>query len=468
MPKRKASFTEFATGKYRRKDSTSSTFGDTIGRFSSSASGAALGFIGGDVPGAVAGAVMGARAYDYARANDQFEAIGPDAELPQRKNMGKATYSGFIKKPKYQKPTYMDNASKKGSIVTFETYGSVSDPHAVYVNHSTYQFESISFALRFAMIRKLLVIAGVPILNRYDELPLNRIDNSTGFRVVYVHYNPLNGIKTEVGYNILDNETLTDVTNAFVAFENLIEAYMNGAAGNQEPYKLLLYTFATGADITTYRLAGQFNISDELFTMFMFSNLKVQNRTAGDLAPAGDLNIDRSDTQPLVVTCYEFRNADARMRSATAYGISDHSLNGCSKDSVRLLRAGSTLAPTDFGPTNDFQNAPSKVFFQNCNGVSKTVLQPGQMKEAIISYKMVGKGISFFTKLKYENLIPGSGQISNVLGRGQILCFEEKMRTVSTNPVKIHYERKFSVCCFSVTKKSGYIQPNSASAEYNV
>jgi len=475
MTKRKASFDDFRTGKYRRfsdsSHSWSSTMSDHALRFASRASGAALGFIGGDVPGAIEGAVYAGRAYDFTHQDDNdFRAVEGTLDvnpLPQTKTMGKAMYSGKFKKPKYSKPTAFDIAGKSGSIADVETYGNVVDPHCCYINHSTYQFDAISFSIRYALIRKLFKLAGIAYVNKYEELPLNKPDNSIGFKLIYTYYNTLNGVHTSTEYLTVDNQTLTDIVIGFIQFTLLLEEYMNGGAGNKEPYKLALYS-ADGQAITTeYRLASQLTISDEEIHLLSYSSMKVQNRTKGDLAGAADYNVERSDNQPLVVTLFEFRNADPRMRSASTFGIANHVLNGISLVNPRLLRAGSQATPGDFGPTNEFQNTPSKTFFQNCIKSSKSILQPGQMKESIVKYGFSGKGVAFFTKLKYENKVPVTNQISDVFGRSQLLVFEEKMRTAGSNQVTIAYERKYKVACYSVTRKNGYIQPNFSTYNWN-
>lgn len=42
------------------------------------------------------------------------------------------------------------------------------------------------------------------------------------------------------------------------------------------------------------------------------------------------------------------------------------------------------------------------------------------------------------------------------------------MRTIGTNPVSIHYERKLSVGCYAVTKKGGSIVPSFSTQELNL
>lgn len=466
MTKRKASSYEIATGDYKRyKDRTWSEWGL---RTAAVASGAELGFLTAELPGAVNGAVYAGRAFDYIAHGgelDSFESTDLKEPLPQTKTMGK--YVGYLKNATKKRDDVYVKAGRTGGLHDQETFGLVTDPNCVYIHHSTYSFNAISFAVRFALIRKVFHLAGIPVVNRFEELPLQTPTNSIGFRIEYLHYNPLTGVQTTVGYNTVDNETLTDVTNSFVGFDTALEQYMGGAFPNQEPLKLLLYRADLHAT-TDFRLAAQLNISDEEMHLNCYSNIKVQNRTVGDAAVAGDRATDRTDSQPVVCTLYHFNNADPRLRSSTNYGSTVNVLSGCSPDTIKLLRAGSVAAPLSFGALNEFQNAPPKSIFQNCPRLSKTVIQPGEIREAIVSYAIVGRGLAFFKKLTFEGTNAGVTTVSGVLGRSQMLVFEEKMRTVGTNPVSIHYERKHKTACYSITRKSGFIQPHLQIIETNL
>jgi len=454
---------ELATGKYKR--SKPQSWGKWAWKAAAVTGGAQLGFIYQNVPGAVSGGVYASRAYDFTHQDEGFESLVREEVVDQTKIMGK--FNGRLKKPVYKKDNIYLNAGKKGGLADTEVFGQVADPNCVYIHHSTYGYNSISFVIRFALIRKLFAIAGCSVVNRFEELPLKQADNSLGFRLEYVHYNPITGVQTATGYNTADNETLTDVTNSFIQFDQLLEQYMNGANPNKEPLKLLLYHLDDSATPFNKRLSAALNISDEEMHLYCYSNIKVQNRTIGDGAAAGDKGTERVDSQPVVCSLYEFSNADARLRSTTNYGTSEYVLNGCSSENVKLLRAGSSAVPAEFGPVNDFQNAPPKNMFLNCKKMSKTIINPGEIRESIVSTSIVGKGLAFFKKITFFGNNDTSSIVSGVVGKSQLLVFEEKMRTAGTNPVSVHYERKHKVACYSVTRRQGTIQPHLAIVQVN-
>jgi len=460
--KRKISWQDFARGKYRRKSSTSSNFSDTLGRFSSQASGASLGFITNNVPGAVAGATLATRAYDFSHQDDiDFDNYvqGETIPLPNKK-MGKAMYAGKLNRPNNQ-PDAMQKALQIGSVNQLEQFGLVNDPHCVYIHHSTYNLPAISFAVRFGLIRKLLSKAGLKVVNRFQELTLFEQINSDGFKLEYVSYNNLTGGQNLVSYVTTNNQTISTVTQNFTGFETELNLYLGGELSKQ-PKTLNLYLSDRNGVDTNWRMASSVNLTDDEMHCSISSTIKVQNRTAGDTAPAGDRNAERVDSQPVIVKSYQFMNADPRTR-ADGGGVdgSIKVLNGTDRLEVRLLRAS-----TDFEGTLAAQNCPPKSVFANCSKSGFSILQPGSMKQSSVYYSIKGRGLNFFKKLQYRGI--ASQIVNNCYGRSEYLVFEEKMRTVGTNPVSIHYERKFSVGFYALTKKGGAIIPTFAVSELNL
>lgn len=458
---------------HKRKRSSSSSAMSSLARYASQASGASLGFIAGNVPGASLGWRAGGEAYDFTQGMDEDFAAYDAANvvpLPPTK-MGKAMYAGRMKKPHSVQDSYMALATKIGGVACSEQFGRVQDPHCVYLTQSTYQLANMSFAMRFHLIRKLFYQSGIPINDRLEELPLYNTTNSDGFLLVYTDMNTLTGGMNTSQYTIVDNQTLTDVVNSFTAFTTAIESYFVNNS-SREPNKLYLYQSDRNVLDTNWRLTSTINLMNEDFTLTSSSTIQLQNRTAGDLAAAGDLNTERADTQPLVGTVFQFRNADPRVRqthSAIGGNVTNNlPLNGCALYGVRLARAGTVAVPYEFGPTIAYQNTPMPQIFANCMSTSKTILQPGSMKTCSIFYKVTGIGINFFKKLQLQHASGGTTVGCQIAGRSQIIVFEEKMRTIGTNNLTIHYEAKNTCCVTSKTRKGGSIVPSLTVSENNL
>ena len=459
---------DIATGKYQNNKPL--TPGHRAGKTAAIGSGAALGYIAGNVPGAWNGGVLANRAYDYTYQDDLgLQKVDSDGNpVFQTKSinfqMPPYGYAGKLPKSKKSKYTKMDYALAKGGVAVTENFGQVADPHCVYLIHSTYQFDSMSFAVRYAILRKLFVVGGYNVANNFEELPLFNYTNSDGFKVTYLYNNSVTGITTDVEYTIVNNQTLTDVCNSFTGFKSAIDEWMKHDMG-KEPYRILLYASDRNGLDTNWRFVSLVNIADEVMTMHAYSEIKIQNRTSADTGTSKA--IDLVDNQPCVCTLFDFKNADVRVRtSRNALSGLTNVLNGTPLNTVKLLRAGSQAVPREFGNEDDFQNTPSKSLFNNCIGTSKSVLQPGQMKSSKIFYSCSGRGLNFFKKIQMQS--ESNSNAMGLYGKAQMLVVEEKMRTIGTNSVTIHYERAYKVAFTSVTKKGTYIQPSFSSLETNL
>jgi len=452
----------------KRKRSTSSNI-SALARYASSVGASSVGGYYGGPAGAYAGGALA----DYAFTEDMDKDFKAYTNSLTSKKMGKASYVGKMNKPKSVNNSYMTLATQIGGVSTSEQFGKVSDPHAVYLTHSTFDLNNYSFAIRFHLIRKLFFQAGIPVNDRHEELPLFNAGNSDGFLLVYTDMNTIIGSLNTSQYTVVDNQTLTSITDSFTQFTTAIESYLLNTSA-REPHKLYLYQSDRNGFDTNWRLATQLNLMNESFTLTSSSSLQLQNRTAGDLAGAGDLNIDRADVQPLVGTVFQFRNGDPRLRQTHAAigGVTtlNTALNGIASSGVRLARAGTVAVPAEFGPTTTFQNTPQPQVWANVMSSSKSILQPGGMKSCSILYKITGLGINFFKKLQLHNIATTLDPdiCTQLAGRSQIIVFEEKMRTIGTNNLTIHYQRKNTVCVTSKTKKGGSLIPPLVVSEYNL
>lgn len=410
-------------------------------KFAAQASGAALGFIVGDVPGAVAGAVISGDIVDYQDSTP----------FPTKMSKSSGFYKGSIGRAKYVKKTSEIVALQKGFHTTFDTYGRVTDPQAVYLIHSTWKALAIAEVICGSLIRKLFQKAGVQINERTEELPLASISVATGFRLEFTHQNAVNAAGTTVTYDTVDDDTLQSVINLFTGFSAFMINYLNNVTVASEPYRLSLYSL----DGAVWRIASTLNLANEHMNLFISSELNMQNRTQGDAAAAGDLNTDRTDNQPLICKMYEFNNSDPRLRQN---GANTDELNTSGTGGIKLIRA--TSLPTTL------QNRPSPKIWANCKGATQFILDPGNLKKTFISWKTSGLLINVLKKLKcYVTNLFG---VSGVPGKCQVIMFEEKLRTAGTNPVTIQYEHIHKAGCWFTTKTGGSLHSSYSEVVANL
>jgi len=417
-----------------------------IKRFAAQVAGAELGFIYQDVPGAVTGYNYAGRAYDYMYPE---EIEGVDEEDVSQKNNSMGYYAGKIGQFKKPKKTLTSVALRKGYHVTNDDFGEVKDPNAVYITHSTYNLYHFSAAIRGALLRKLFKLAGIEIAEHTEEMALFSAYNSDGFKLSYETKNPLTGAVAVWDYVTTDNESFFLILSNFTYFRDSIISMLEGTNGT-EAYALRLYASDRNIADTNWRLMSQINLSSEKVTIHASSEIKIQNRTLGANAPAGNENVDRVDNQPIAMKSYLFKHGDPRLKAPNF--IHDNfpsvvSLAGIPQnfDGVRLIRAAELV-------NTNYQNAPDKGIFTNCSMVKGGLLQAGQMKSSFISATHRGLFNTVMKKLRPE-LPPHGGLLTGVQGKCEMMLFAEKMRTAATNSIAIHYERELKVGCILTTTK---------------
>jgi len=423
-------------------------------RVAAQAAGAVLGYIHGNVPGIVQGAHYAGKAFDYFEPEEQLKR---SYSSTQKNN---SMYSGKLNRPKPYDQSIESKILKQGYLATSEVHGKVTDAYCTYMQHSTWWAALMAKSFGGALLRKLFKKAGLEISDRIGTLPLYNINDGSGFRLEYSTMNPSTNSIITYNYDTVAGSTLDSVlTMSGPQFVDQIEYYLNGNTGNvNQPHKLSLYTHDNNVALVHYRLCASIQIPNEVAEFHVTSVLKVQNRTQGDLAASGNLDLERLDSQPVVCTTYSFPGAPL-LKNVTS-GSSQITLSGISNAGLKLY--GSASFPSDIS----FENRPNVSIFANCNKKSNSVLQPGQMKTSYCKYDFKGKISTMLPKHRLESNI--GGIITGVKCKTELIVFEEMMRTSGSNPVHINYERKFKIGCIVTTKKDNFaLQPFTITAELN-
>lgn len=429
---------------YGRRSSTSSggltgytsarrSSGSSVGRALAGAAGAELGFIHNNVPGAVFGAKKALEFYDY-QTTSKFT----------KQNL-MTSFAGSFKKPSYKKPSYVEMAQMKGYTVASETYGKVTDPNSAYLTHSTYQSSYYAYTFVGAAIRKVFQKAGYPLQNKNANFPFFSPTDGSGFQLVYTVTNPSTGaVSIQSTYEPVVAETMTSLLIAFTMATHVTN-YLNKADEN-EPHHLYFYSSDRNNLATNYRLAAMLDLSAEVVEFYSSSDLRVQNQSNATNVDSAD--IDRNDTQPLAGRIYNF-NGEPRLKSQglTTSGAANQEikLQGVSFDGIRLMRSA------DFTSAS-YHNRPPAQLFNNCNATADVSLQPGQMKRGFISFKISGRLNRMFPKLRMEQFGGTPTAIVGVKCKAQMMVFEERMRTASTQNIVVAYESKIVVACILKTR----------------
>lgn len=388
-----------------------------------------------------------------------------------------AKYKGKFKKPKRIKgPTLESQSLTRGYHSTTEVYGTVADPHCVYISHSTYYLEYMAKALQGALFRALFRKANITVDNKSDVLSLLNQENSrnsgdgTNLNVYYIVF---------MARNVANNSDVTTVSSAIpvgATFESLIGGsyplysyFYDTLAGSTTtdvytPHRLLLIRKLTAtsslAAVTEYdATVAEINLTTEHITLYVSSELKIQNRTKADLTGSGEtgdsLNADRVDNQPVYGYIYGFKNGDPRMKSpptTTAAGaLVKDTFNVIREEGIKLTRAVELTYDTGYN------EPPNPKLFANCNKTVKVVLQPGDMKKSVIFHKWSGMLVNVLKRMacRYYVAYGGAQYLTGVPGKCEMFGLEEILRTASSNPITLAYECQKKIGCFTKSKKSG-------------
>jgi len=404
--------------------------------------------------------VVGKRIYDA------YKGSTPKRTKPGTKKwagVSTGRYKGNFRKPKKVKKTMLNQSLQKGFAETSEFFGRVEDPECVYIGHSTRDCQAYANTISAMFIRDLFKKAGYKIANRLEELNLAAWDNSSGFKLQFVIQNVSN-TGTALGpvvsdFEITDNLTLTQVAQQFSGFNAWVYDYIttnSTAVQGQIPFKMILYSkdkYSNG-DSFEWRMASQIDLAHQFITFHAKSTLVIQNRTSAAGAETGNKNLDRVDNQPLAGKMYEFSQATPRLGQAHT---SFWQLNSIPYRGNVLIRS----AEMD----SSLQNSPDPKIWTNCTKVSNVLIQPGEMKQSVITHTFEGRLLTVLKRMRVANNFNGS--TNGGAGKFHMIQLEEKLRTTSANPVTVQYERKIELMCFSKPTKSPGLLQTLAVVELN-
>jgi len=377
-------------------------------------------------------------------------------------NTSTGVYGGKFRKPRKVKNSIFTQSLRSGYKMDVEEFGRVEDPDSVYIGHSTKHIVNMTTAIVGALLRKLFVKAGYPIGDRFDELALFSWSNSDGFKIEYVVKNALDsGEALNTTVLIGDNQSFQSLMGGVgIGTMGAIAAQMADfikLTDKLVPHKLILYMSDRNTVETNWRMASCINVGYERMHLASKSTLTVQNRTAGAGAVTADKSSERVDNQPLEGTLFEFNQATPKLKFMAFNTANQRPLNSFVENGLRLVRA----AVLD----NSMQNAPDPKIWSNCNKKSKVMIQPGSMKKTVLFHKYESSLLTFLQRI--QNFHTEGTDFTGGSGKSQFLQLQETLRTSSTNPVTVQYERHLEIGCYFKSTKVAPIKANLIVSEQN-
>lgn len=389
-------------------------------------------------------------------------------------------YRGKIKANKRPRKGVMMTCMQKGYHLTGEIYGRISDGSCVYLTHSTYHMDDYCRVIAGAMIRKLLQKAGFQISSPDEVINFSGVASSsdtsganalnTGYRLLFRTINEVTGVQQLAGVVGLSvTSSLNNIVTNFTGLFTYLQTYLRGQATGIEPYELELR--CGDAEDAIYavfqRSLAILKLENEVVNLHVVSELTIQNRTSPQTATTSDAQeLDRIDNQPLTGVLYQFKHGNPRLKYT--YPADDPvgtqtQLQQIYDYGVRLIKS-SELAS---GSSNvDFQEVPKAGYFNNVAKTTKVNLDPGIIKRTSIVQKYVGKMNNIMKKMRVQQY--EAQFLAGVPGKSEMFILQERLRTDSTNPITVQYQRNLKLGCYLVTKGTGApLITTFATAVYN-
>lgn len=348
-----------------------------------------------------------------------------------------------------KKVNEMVECMKYGYHITRELYGTLTDPHIGYIIHSTNEYNYLVRIIVGAMVRKLFKKSGINVETRQQTLPLetNLTSGPNAFMIKWIRTKFSTSDQTESVYEIPNNAGLDDIINGLTTLTNHIISYLTDPQA-EEITHLRLYMRTTDlAQADERRLVAELDLKNEEFHFCSTSKLKVQNRTKGDTTGA-DNDADRVDNTPVYGKLYEFKGGSIKMKTVDNSDF-DYNLyfNSMPANGLNLVRGGEIP---------DYEEPPTGKHFMNCVGQVKVYLNPGDIKYATISYNYSGKFKNFMDKFKaknYGNQVNAAFRYAGIPGKTQMIALEEVIRSISSNPIVLVYERQITMGGYITSKR---------------
>jgi len=285
-----------------------------------------------------------------------------------RKSNLKSRYSGTYKKRSYRKVKYTSKAKLALNGITFnqERVSEITDNRCVYVIHHDMPFQTITKAVAFCLLKKLLNAMQIEFNDWTTSMPTSIIPDGVTFALEWkpdytspTQVATLTKVAADTSYLILANRFWADTVLAQLL--NATNGFDSGA---------MLISMETNVDGRVTRVM----LRDAKMQCKTTSTLAMQNRS---IPAADDDEADDVNNIPLFGKSYEGKG------------------NGfIGRDNNTILPPSDSVWGWGFNPagttTDVLAEPPEAYHFQYVKKVAKVDLGPGQVKTSVLtgSYNM--------------------------------------------------------------------------------
>jgi len=334
-------------------------------------------------------------------------------------------YKGRILKPSQISQIKVRSLGQRsGACSISETHGLVTDADVVGIGHTSWSFATVQKAVSYAIIRKLVMVAGAYPESVGANLQLgNREGEITGaWYMVFDRYDT-NGTYTGNTYVIPQNASLR-----VLAETSGLEGYVQAQWTDVNPLKLhAIRLYCTDDGEHGGRLAAMLQLKQFNMTLMLHATTGIQNRTLGAVTSGN--TADTVDAQPLKGPAFGFRGLPKSKDQSKV------PIECARREGVILYRRGEEVY------TNEGYEVPARGEFSNVTESQYIRLAPGEIKSFSTSKTFRGSFESVMDQLKITSEgSEASQRYSNLPGPSQMIFLEEEMNTGSANNIRIGYE----------------------------
>jgi hypothetical protein len=336
------------------------------------------------------------------------------------------------RKFKRGRKTRVSKLAAYGAMIKTETGGEVTHPECVYVGHATCAPEKVLRVAVMALLRKLFALKGIYI-KAFTDSPRERQGPPATARIGAFQYYWKDG---EVGAITEQVVTLNATDNYDNMVDNIIIDFKTRFAPVNLPvieaFELRLDTQeATSVTMLPARLLT----NNMRVSLFMTSEMSIQNRTVAATAGTGDEHRDANDVQnnPLEGYCYYTKSNTFRVAQRDQYATS----TTYAEFGPDLTYGDITLTPASAGlNAQDQENLKRPVthsYFRSCTRSRRHSIQPGQIRKSKLKNSVTMKFNMLLRKLEHWFHNSTTEGLTVFIGSARMFGFEKLMHTRATN-----------------------------------
>lgn len=367
---------------------------------------------------------------------------------PKKKGplMGRSTgfYAGkFAKGTRKQVNTSVDKYAQAGVVNVREISGSVTDGDIVYLSHCTFEPELVSKSIAEALVRKLLVRAGIDVLN--PDLPVvnsGSILSSLSLAWTLVSSNAAgttnivftDPIAITGGFTIDGLAATTATSGGYSLQQQIFQAMIGLTTVIAEVYLLVGDHVVALTTPTITNPIAKIDLASELLEVYFKSNINIQNRTKTD---SGSTSMDAVDNQPLKGMKYEFIGGVPQVKERSVIGSGYAAINRIVPNRGMNLIRGADLT----GSRINYREPPTPKVFNNIKTCAAINLDPGQCKMSTITSVWKGYATNLIQfKFTVRPTTINTDAMRFMPGKCEMFALEERISTPSLNLITCLYE----------------------------